>query len=165
MLLKNGPVVFTVPPIDFKRKFEAVSCYLLYREYILFLKRSDEDDSEPGKLGVPTGKRRSYEVDIDTGVREVKEETGIDLSKHKNRFIFSNQFYMRYEKFDFSCRTYVMHLLEKPTIVLSSEHQAYDWYKLGHVLCPTRTDVLVKGLKEVLICEERLVHEIISKAA
>lgn len=163
MLPDHVGCVYLTKPKGFKAKFEAVSCYLIYQSKVLFLLRSSNDRSQPQTWGVPTGgkkiKHGKLETDIEALLREIKEETGLDLKQQKNDFIYSNEFFMRYEKFDFVCRTYILSLNDKPIIRLSSEHQRFDWFRFSDVLHAIK---LVAGLKEILTYyEKKLVHEII----
>jgi len=153
-------------PKGFNPKFEAVSCYCVLEDgRILFLKRSDNDDSEPGKWGVPTGRKKEYEKsDVETLIREIREETHMNFEKYRSYFSYSSEFFMRYDKFDFICRTYVMNLTDEMglKITLSPEHSRFDWLRL--LEAPFALD-LVSGLKEILLKLETrsLIRKIIRK--
>lgn len=54
----------------------------------LFIERSNETETEPGKLAIPGGHMDETDEDIeDTAVRELREETGIVISKEQLQFI------------------------------------------------------------------------------
>jgi mutator protein MutT len=73
--------VYLEPTPQFKPCVEVATIYLEYDGQILLLHRQN-NKSEGNKWGIPGGKVEKNETPLQAVVREIKEETGIDLSKH-----------------------------------------------------------------------------------
>lgn len=97
----------------------------------LVLKRPDEDEDMAGVWEFPSGNAECGEDLIDALVRELNEEAGLEVDKNKIRILSLDQY--ESEKPDYiKCSVQINFLCEyeeKPQIVISEEHTAYDWVK------------------------------------
>jgi 8-oxo-dGTP diphosphatase len=96
MLLHNGlmaragidvlPVEWATKSLDAnkarsRKVVEAVAGIIMDRKKFLVEKRRDDDDADPGFIGVPGGHVEKNETLKDALRREMKEELGIDVTK------------------------------------------------------------------------------------
>jgi 8-oxo-dGTP pyrophosphatase MutT (NUDIX family) len=72
-------VIYLEPTPQFKPRFEISAVYVEYNDNILLLHRQN-NKSEGNKWGIPGGKVDKNETPLQAAIREVKEETGYDLS-------------------------------------------------------------------------------------
>jgi len=111
----------------FNPKFIVVGCFMEHKGDILMVKRhpsKPEGDTWAG----PSGKVDAGETESEAIVREVSEETGLDINPEN--LIFIERSYVRFPTFDFMYIffRYVLESEDKPKIILSeSEHSAYRW--------------------------------------
>lgn len=118
-------MIFTSPPENFQPKFYVVTCYLEHSGEFLMLLRGD-DKSEGNKWGTPGGKRDPGESAIGAVIREVKEETGIELVPEQ--IGKSTVTYERYPDYDFVFHMFHAHLPHRPEVTISEgEHKAFCW--------------------------------------
>lgn len=112
-------------PKKFKPRFEIASCYMEYAGKILLLHRHNHK-SEGGRWGVPAGKIDNKESQLDAMVREIKEETGQDVSLEQLEYL--TKVYVKYPEYDFIYHMFRAKLNKKPQVVLNErEHKAFKW--------------------------------------
>lgn len=110
-------------PEDFAEKFTIVSCFVEWQGYFLLLQRVDRV-AQPAMRGPPAGKVKSGELPEQAIVRELQEETKIEVTEQQLQFW--GESYVRYPEYDFVYREYIYSVAEKPAIVLNpTEHQKY----------------------------------------
>ncbi|MCF7815799.1 MAG: NUDIX hydrolase [Candidatus Pacebacteria bacterium] len=118
-------MIFKKEPVDFKTKMDVVACYVQHKGKFLLLKRQPHK-SHGGKWGLPAGKvgvGESYESAV---VREVSEETGIEIKKEDFKQL--QTLWVRIEGLDFQYHTFAVELASLLEITLSDEeHQEYVW--------------------------------------
>jgi len=118
-------MIFKKKPLDFKPKFEVVSCFVQHAGKILLLKRQNHK-TEGGKWGVPAGKVDEGEALQRAILREIEEETGIEISE--TNITYFNKIYVRYEEFDFIYHIFHTKLKRKKEIKINKEeHEAFIW--------------------------------------
>jgi len=103
----------------------AAKALILFKDKYLFLLRSDKDDIYPSYWDIPGGAVESGETLNEALIREVKEETGIDISSFKTLAIKNwemNKGGIKVSGTDFLCI-----LDELPKIHLSAEHVRIQW--------------------------------------
>ncbi len=129
----NAQYVFQTPPENFNPKVEVATCFIFVKDQVLFLKRQPYKP-EGNTWGIPGGKIEKGEDAAETVVREVHEETKIDLSKMPMKYF--GKVYIRYPHVDF-----IYHMFETqmddypPEIVIdSSSHSEYQWLTLKDAL-------------------------------
>lgn len=118
--------VYKSEPENFKPKFDVVGCFVQHDDKILFLHR--QDSANQGNLwGIPGGKIEKSESPKEAIIREVAEETGLDISSQPIQYL--DKVYIRYPNYD-----YVFHMLktditENPGEVKLSfrEHKGFTW--------------------------------------
>ena len=109
----------------FNPKFEVVSCYMEYDGKILLLKRQ-KNKNEANTYGVPAGKVEKNENIYDAIIREVKEETNVDLKKDKLEYY--KMIYVRYTNYDFIYHMFHYTLNNEVNIKINElEHQEFLW--------------------------------------
>ncbi len=109
----------------------AVVVFLKHGEEILILKRSEKVDACPQKWGLVSGYLDELEPIIKMGLKEIKEETGIEKDKilsieKKGRYEWQS----KKENKEYTSFLLLAELKEKPEIELSWEHEKYKWVKL-----------------------------------
>lgn len=116
-------------PKDWDQTLTSVGCYLMVGNEFLMLKRSSHK-SQPNLWQLPGGKVDKGESELEGIVREVFEETGIQIPKEQ--FIYLDTVYARYEgEYDFTYHMYKVILSKKPEIILSAnEHGQCDWFTI-----------------------------------
>ena len=100
---------------------------------ILFLRRNQNDEFEPGKWGLSGGKIEEGETPIECCRREVKEETMLDVDRFRE---------VGYEETDNACIWYFFcPLSEYQEVVIDEEHENYLWCCLED--CPFANDLVM----------------------
>jgi 8-oxo-dGTP diphosphatase len=133
MNMANGRLVFQQPPENFNPKVEIVGCFLTVKDNVLFLKRLP-DKSEGSKWGVPGGKVEKGETASQAILREVFEETGIDLAGKPLKYF--GKVYIRYPEVDFLYYMYAHDFeeLKNQVIINPDEHDEHRWFTLAEAL-------------------------------
>ena len=95
---------------------------------ILIIQRNKDEDIYPNLWELPSGKKEELEDVQDSLLREVKEEVGLDVEIVVPIDVFNYQI----EKPDVIKDSTQINYLVKPVgnnsqVVLSEEHQAFDW--------------------------------------
>ncbi len=94
-----------------------------YQNEILLLLRQDHK-SEPNTYWVPAGKVDKWEKIDDAILREVQEETGLELKNIK----YFKKLYVQYPEYEFIYHIYHKKLKEKPQIKINlEEHKKHIW--------------------------------------
>jgi 8-oxo-dGTP pyrophosphatase MutT (NUDIX family) len=98
-------------------------------EEFLVLKRTDDDEDMPGVWEFPGGNAECGEDLLYALVREIKEETGIDIKKEETKILSLDQY--ESEKTDYiKCSVQINFLCEfqeKPIVNVSEEHTDFAW--------------------------------------
>ena len=117
---------FSGPPEHFNPKIEVAACFISVNGQFLFLKQAP-DDTEPNTWGIPGGKLQKNENAEQGVLREVKEETGLDLPTQSLKYL--GKVYIRYPYMD-----YIYHMFEynmegypEEVVIDPTEHTEYRW--------------------------------------
>ncbi len=94
---------------------------------ILIIQRSSDDDVFPNLWELPSGKREFFERSEDAAVREVKEETGIDVKTVMPVSVFEFKVEKPNEIRDATQISFLVKPIGKPKVKLSNEHQSFTW--------------------------------------
>jgi 8-oxo-dGTP pyrophosphatase MutT (NUDIX family) len=121
------------PPENFLPKIEVAGCFVVVDDYFLFLKQHP-NDSEANTWGVPGGKCNKTETPLNCGIREVYEETGVDLKDNPPRLI--GKVYIRYPEADFVYWMFEARLKSKPEKIAidPAERTESRWMTLPEAL-------------------------------
>lgn len=116
---------YSKEPENFNKKADIVSVFCEYKWKILSLRRNPERFQGDTRAW-PAGK---FELNIDkdfktAAIRELLEETGIDLDKFPKELIYLWKHYLRYpDWFDYEYHKFKLVLDEEPYIILNNrEH-------------------------------------------
>jgi 8-oxo-dGTP diphosphatase len=118
-------MIFHTLPEQFAPRFDVVSCFVEQKGKILLLHRCAHK-LEGGKWGAPAGKIDPGESTEEALVREVYEETGINLRAYAVECL--GKIYVRYPEYDFiyhQYKTVVEDMLEVK--INPKEHEAFRW--------------------------------------
>jgi len=128
--------------------FVGTKALVHYNGKILLLRESSKylDGAEMGKWDVPGG-RISPEETLDEGlIREVKEESGLDVVKGKLLGAFDGFPLIRGEKCHV-IRLYFICESKSDAVKLSDDHDAYDWIAPSEL----HNKMLVNDIAEMLV--------------
>ncbi len=124
--------VFKEPPDNFSPRLEVAACFLTVDESVLFMKRQPYK-SDGSLWGIPGGRFEKGETAHQAVVREIKEETGIDLPNETLKYF--GKVYIRLPDVDFIYHMFAHELRETPEIQMDPvEHTEYRWITLEEAL-------------------------------
>ncbi len=125
--------VFQEPPEQFNPKVEVAACFINVQGLFLFLRRQPSS-TDASTWDIPGGKIEKDESAIKAAVREVKEETDIDLSIDLLQPLHT--VFIRYRKVDFVYHMFESSLSRLPHAVTidPKEHSEYRWLSLYDAL-------------------------------
>lgn len=113
---------------------ENIACLLINPEKkFLLIQRAPKDDSLPGFWELPSGGIDEGENMETSVIREVKEESGIDISSYDLKLVDSESYSFTKENGDIKNvteTTYLVSLDNTPEVILSDEHVNYQWVSL-----------------------------------
>jgi|SRR3989344_5532290 len=118
-------MIFTTPPSDFNPRFHVVSCALEHDGEILLLKRTGDDDEWGTTWCMPGGEIEEGEREIEALLREVREETGLELSPDDATFVAKT--YIRHGGFDVVHNFFNVRLEKRFDVRINSEHTEFSW--------------------------------------
>lgn len=96
---------------------------------VLIIQRGADEEAFPDFWELPGGKREIFENSQNALVREVKEETGLDVEPVRPLSVFEFKVEKTKEFRDFTQITFLCKLIGKSGVELSGEHQNYAWIK------------------------------------
>lgn len=127
----------------FKLKTQISTIFLECDKHLLLLKRCSKED-QGNTWGVPGGKAEKGERPLQTVLRELKEETQVELPS--GEVVYHGHRYARVPGWDYIVHIYRAQMKERPIVQIDpKEHSAYEWVSLyAFKLMP-----LIKGQDEV----------------
>lgn len=118
-------MIYTNIPENFNPVFESVGCFIEFNGKFILLHRQD-DKPEGDTWGLPSGKIKEEEKPQETIVREIKEETGFDISVSQIKFF--SKVYVKFPKYDFVYHIFHTKLSDEQKVKISSkEHKDFKW--------------------------------------
>jgi 8-oxo-dGTP diphosphatase len=125
-------LIFQEPPENFNPKVEVAACFIKAGNDFLFLKRQPHK-TEGNCWGVPGGKLDKGDTPESAVLREIQEETGIQL--HNQPIKYFGKVYIRYPKIDFIYHMFEHKTAIYPEVVISAqEHSEFRWITLEQAL-------------------------------
>ncbi|SRR5581483_1569138 len=119
--------IYLKKPDHFNLKAVLGCCYLHFEDKILLLHRQDTKP-EGNRWGIPGGKLDEGENLMDAVVREVLEETGIELDREKLHFIGKLYITVKNFHFEYNMVDYREPLTDPGAIKINfSEHKGFTW--------------------------------------
>ncbi len=94
---------------------------------VLILQRHKDEDIYPNMWELPSGKREPLEPSEDSLIREVREETGIDVKVIMAFSVFDYQIEKPDEIRDSTQINFLVASINDKDVALSNEHQAFAW--------------------------------------
>ena len=149
-------MIYEDVPKTFKPAFTVVSCFVQHEDqFVLLLRRPDKPQGS--RWGVPAGKVHTDENVRVAMVRELREETGIDVVSSGLQYF--SKICVRHAQCDFTYYMFSTRVNKKPMIRVSrQEHTRYRWVSPRQALSLN----LVEDLDE---CIERFFPPEVSVAA
>lgn len=118
-------MLFREPPPDFVKGVDVVGCYLEHEGRIALLHRLP-GKSSGDSWGLPAGKAEPGESLPEAMVREIREETGIEIPA--STLTSHESFFVQHPGRQFIYHTFSASLDARPDIVLHpDEHHDYRW--------------------------------------
>lgn len=94
---------------------------------VLILQRHENEETYPGMWELPSGKKENFESSEASLVREVREESGLDIEVIMPVSVFDYQIDKPDEICDSTQINFLITVINNKDVVLSDEHQAYTW--------------------------------------
>ncbi len=118
-------MLFRAPPSDFNKEVDVVGCFVVWDGRFLLLHRH-EHKPNGGLWGLPAGKKESQESIVHAMMRELREETGLEVNERD--LTLCDSIFVRHAGKDFEYHMFTLSAAEEPAIALSpTEHQAFQW--------------------------------------
>ena len=136
-----------------KKRIQVVGCIMHHGDSILLLHRS-ESETDPSLWGIPAGKVEQGESSDEAIVRELKEETGIELLKYDVEHI--GQLDIEYEALIVEFIVFYKKFDDAPSIKLDpNEHTTHRWITPTEAL---RLDNLMLDVDKIIeeFCVKKL---------
>ena len=125
-------MIYNEPPEDFNPIFEVVTGFIQHNGELLMVKRQ-KGKIQGEKWGFPGGKVDDGETLEQAFIREIGEETGIELRKKEVKHFKSTC--VRYPDKDFHYHMFSVDLDYKPEVTLQeAELLAFEWLNPNHAL-------------------------------
>ena len=112
-------------PIAERKTVRTAGCFLEYGGKFLILQRH-QNKPQGGTWGLPAGKVSTNESDVQTILREIREETGYQAQEEELEFL--GEFSWKFPEHALEFPTFRIKL-QKPVEIhhRSDEHQAFKW--------------------------------------
>jgi 8-oxo-dGTP diphosphatase len=128
---------------------QVVTCIIEHEGKILLFKRSNLVGTYRGLWGGVAGYVEELEAPYDTAVKEIRQETGIDLDglelvRKGNPLEFSDTYEGR--RYDWIVYPFLFHIKDKELVRIDWEHEQYRWVYPSEI---KKLDI-VPGLDEVV---------------
>ncbi len=121
----KSKVLHQAPPLGFNSKGSVVIAYIEWNGKLLFL-LTHPNKAQGLTWSVPGGKIDSGETPIQAIVREVKEETGIQMSQES--FFDCGKLYARTSRDDFNLQIFKAKVDMLPSVTINQrEHTEFRW--------------------------------------
>jgi len=134
-----------------------LAAVIVKNDKVLILQRNKDEDIFPNMWELPSGKKEPLETSESSLLREVKEETGLDIKIIMPFFVFDYQIEKPEEIRDSTQINFLAILINNnKKIKLSSEHQSFAWIYEDKV----NQYKLSKATKQVIQKAFKLIHKL-----
>ncbi len=125
--------IFLEPPENYAPRLHVAACFCQHGEEFLFLLRQ-LDKTHPNTWGIPAGKLDPGDTPLGACVRELAEETAIELTHEDIEEL--QTVYVRYPEIDFTYTMFRTVLDTRPSDIRINpiEHQEARWLTLPEAL-------------------------------
>lgn len=124
---------------------------ILKNNKVLIIQRSPDEGLYPNMWELPSGKREELENTNQALLREVKEETGLDVKILKILSVFDYQIETENEIRDATQISYLVEIIGENDVKLSPEHQNFAWIGIDDIenydITKETKSVIAKALK------------------
>lgn len=118
-------MIYLEKPENFNSKFDVVNCFIECGDEILLLHRQDHK-KQPDTWCLPGGKVDDGETVPAAMVRELAEETAVELPESQLKYV--EKFYAKYPGYDYIYHLFKTRLEVKPEVATNSEeHKDWKW--------------------------------------
>ena len=112
-------------PADFSKRFDVVGCFIEHEGKFVLLRRHLHK-ANGGKWGLPAGKVETDETATLAVLREIKEETSLEIKEELVSYFDSR--YVKDGSFDIEWHMFTTHMDIQPTIKVNpDEHLEHRW--------------------------------------
>ncbi len=119
-------MIYKEKPSDFNKKADVVACYVQHNGKFILLQRQPHKSS-PNQWGLPAGKVDAGETIQQVMIREIFEETGLQLKEGMLEYFDS--LYVRNVSNDIYYHMFAANLEELPEIKINPlEHTGFGWF-------------------------------------
>lgn len=122
--------VFDKKPNNFFPRIEVSSCFIEYKDKVLFLLRSPHV-SQPNVWAIPAGVVEKGETHEEAVIREILEETSLDLVQLSKTALtpleFSQTVFIRQPDFDYAYHMYRITLDHMPNNIILDDYESSDY--------------------------------------
>lgn len=122
----RGALSQTIFP-NFAARTTVSSVFLEVDKHCLVLKRGQKQD-QSYTWCIPGGKQENNENPEEIAIRELREETSIDIQKEK--LVYHGHRYARIPSWDYNLHLYSIELSNRPEVKCSNEHTEYMWISI-----------------------------------
>lgn len=134
-----------------------LAAVIIKNDKVLILQRHKDEDIFPNMWELPSGKKESLETSESSLLREVKEETGLDIKIIMPFFVFDYQIEKPEEIRDSTQINFLATPIDNnKKVKLSSEHQNFVWIREDEV----NQYKLSKATKQVIQRAFELMHKL-----
>lgn len=132
---------------------------IIHDDKVLLLQRNHNEDVYPDMWELPSGKKEFLEGHNKALLREVKEESGLNVEIVMPVSVFDYKIEKSGEIFDSVQINFLLKSIGDLRVVLSDEHQAFAWLSLADLekynISKETKNVIVKGFELFFLLQNR----------
>ncbi|MBS0605116.1 MAG: NUDIX hydrolase [Verrucomicrobia bacterium] len=125
-------MVYEEVPENFQPKIEVAACFIRSGDKVLFMKRLPYKP-QGNTWGIPGGKFDKGETPQQTVIREIREETGIEMPT--DELCYFGKVFVRYPEMDYTFHLFEYRTEDIPDVEYNpGEHAGYTWVTFEEAL-------------------------------
>lgn len=125
-----------------------VGAVIFEKKKILLLQRNVDEKTYPNLWELPSGKKNPLERTTDALVREVREETGLVVTKADPFHVFDYKIEKPLEIRDSVQINYLTSVADPKMVTISREHQSFVWVSMEEISKHGVTDSTKETIKK-----------------